>query len=102
MRGVVPHDGQPGEVGRLVHTGDHGGQRQVQGGRELGQGRRLADAGLSPKEYGEVGGHGQGQRLQLGVGAGFGACLAQEGQQVGGDVELSGGSGRGKGSRRSV
>jgi hypothetical protein len=87
---IVADDGQPGEVGRLVHAGDHRGQRQVQGGGELGQGGRLADARLAPQQHGQVGGDGQGQGLQLGVGARFGGGVAQEGQQVGGDVELGG------------
>ena len=46
---------------------------------ELGQGRGLADARLAPQQHGQVGGHGQGQRLQLGVGARFGAGVAQQG-----------------------
>ncbi len=86
--GIVSDDGQTGEVGRLVHAGDHRGQGQVQGLGELGQGRGLADAGLAPQEHRQVGGHGQGQGRQLVVGARFGGGVAQQGQQLLGDGEL--------------
>ncbi len=90
LRGIVSDDGQPREVGRLVHTGDHRGQRKVQGRGELGQGRGLADPRFAPQEYGQVGGHGEGEGLELGVGAGFGGGVAQEDQQVVGDPQLGG------------
>ncbi len=88
--GVVPDDGQPREVGRLVHAGDHRGERKVQGLGELCQGRGLADPRRAPQEYGQVGGHGQGEGLQLDVGARLGGGVAQQGQQLAGDVELGG------------
>lgn len=90
FRGVVSDDGQAREVGRLVHTGYHCGQRKVQGRGKLCQGRGLADPRLTPQEHGQIGGHGQGQGLQLWVGARFGGCVTQQGQQRPGDVELGG------------
>src|SRR5690606_10569039 len=73
---VVAHDGQPGEVGRLVHAGDDRGERQVQGGGELGEGGGLADPRLTPEQHGQIGGDRQGQRLQLDVGARLGGGVA--------------------------
>lgn len=86
-RGIVPDDGQAGEVRRLVHAGDHRGQRQVQGLGELRQGGGLADPRLAPEQYGQVGGHGQGQGLQLGVRARFGRGVAEQVQQLAYHVE---------------
>lgn len=88
FRGIVADDGQPGEVRRLVHAGDDGGQWKVQGRGELCQGRRLADTRLAPQEDGQVRGDGQSEGLQLDVGARFRGGVAQAGQQVARDVEL--------------
>lgn len=88
FRGIVSDYGQPREVGRLVHAGDHCGQRKIQGRGKLCQGCGLADPRLTPQEYGQVGGHSQGQGLQLRVGAWFGGGVAQQGQQLAGNVEL--------------
>lgn len=64
-----------------MHAGDHRGQRQVEGRRELCQGRGLADPRFTPEQYGQVGGHRQGQGLQLDVGARFGGRVPQQVQQ---------------------
>ncbi|GAA1314721.1 hypothetical protein GCM10009647_041900 [Streptomyces sanglieri] len=73
-----------------MDAGDDRGQRKVQGRGELRERGGLADAGLAPQEYGQIGGHGEGQGLQLDVGAGFGGGVAQQGRQFTGDVELGG------------
>lgn len=90
FRGIVSDHGQSREVGRLVDTGDHCGQRKIQGRGKLGQGRSLADTRLTPQKYGKVGGHGQRQSLQLCVVARFGGGIAQQSQQLAGDIELGG------------
>ncbi len=93
-RRVVAHDGQPGEVGRLVDAGDHGGQRQAEGAGELCQGRGLADARFTPEQHGQVGRDGQGECFELLIGAGLGGGVPQGGQEVVGEGELGAGVGR--------
>ncbi|CAM5406360.1 hypothetical protein SGLAM104S_05822 [Streptomyces glaucescens] len=97
---VVADDGQPGEVGRLVDAGDHGGQRQVEGGGKLGEGRGLADARLAPEQYGQVGGDGEGERFELFVGARLGGGRPQQAEEVVGEGELVAGRGGGGGYGR--
>lgn len=71
-----------------MDTGDHRGQGQVQGLGELGQGRGLADPRFTPQEYGQVGGDGEGQCLQLAVGTWLGTGVTEQGRQGVGHVEL--------------
>jgi hypothetical protein len=75
---VVADDGQPGEIGRLVHAGDHRGQRQVEVGGELGHGGGLSDPRLAPQQYRQVGHDRQHQCGQLRIGAGFGGGVTQQ------------------------
>lgn len=105
FRGIVTDDGEPREVGRLVHAGDHRGQWKVQRHGELGEGGALADPRLAPEQDGQVGCHGQGEGLQMDVGARFGGGVAQQGHQLAGDGQLGvgrenlrGADGRGRGA----
>ena len=53
----------------------------------------LTDPRLAPQQHRQVGGHGQGQGFELFVRARLGGGIAEQGKQIGGDVEPERGGG---------
>ncbi len=89
-RGRRPRSAGRREVRRLVDAGDHGRQRQVEGGRQLGEGRGLPPMPGSPqRQDAQIGGDGQGERFELLVGsARLGGRAAQERARVAGQSRV--------------